>query len=275
MVNEPKPAPLFRLGLIGYPLGHSFSADYFNSKFKKTGIPGEYDLYPIADIENFITLIEKEKIIRGLNVTIPYKTSVIPYLDELSEDAAAIGAVNVVTVSRDEKDGENFHLKGYNTDWYGFMESLRPHVTPNMKKALILGTGGSSRAVAYALRNLGIDYDCVTRSKATDNLNGSRYYTYGELNDGIIKEHTLIVNTTPVGMFPDINARPAIPYEALTPGHLCFDLIYNPARTAFINAAEQAGAQVKNGLEMLHLQAEGTWTIIKRLLEQNPPKQDT
>lgn len=270
MVNgSSESAPLFRLGLIGYPLGHSFSADYFNSKFKELNIPGEYDLYPLEKVKDFLTLIAKDRTVRGLNVTIPYKQSVIPYLDELSEDAEGIGAVNVITVSRSNKADLKYRLKGYNTDWKAFRDSLIPYLNDGMNKALILGTGGSSRAVAYALKTLGLNVDFVSRKKRKS-TEESKCYTYEELTEEIVKDHLLIVNTTPLGMYPNTGDRPPIPYEALTADHLCYDLIYNPERTSFIKACSEYGAGVKNGLEMLHLQAEGTWKIIQDSLNEKP-----
>lgn len=266
MVNgSPESATLFRLGLIGYPLGHSFSAGYFNSKFKELNIPGAYYLYPLKKVEDFLTLIANDRTIIGLNVTIPYKQAVMPYLDELSEDAERIGAVNLITVIRNNESDGKYYLKGYNSDWTGFRDSLLPYLNDGMDKALILGTGGSSRAVAYALKTLGRKVDFVSRQKR-ESSEESTYYTYEELSEDIIRDHLLIINTTPLGMYPNTDACPPIPYKALTEEHLCYDLIYNPASTAFIKACSGNGAKVKNGLEMLHLQAEGTWKTIQETL---------
>lgn len=270
MVNESSDAPLFRLGLIGYPLGHSYSAEYFNSKFKELNIPGEYNLYPIADVKDVLTLLEKDRKIIGLNVTIPHKQTILPYLNELSEDAREIGAVNVVTARRDTESCDKLYLKGYNTDWIGFRNSLRQLLREDVTRALVLGTGGSSRAVAYALRRLGIKVDFVSRSRKHSLPDGARVCTYDELDENDIKAHLLIVNTTPVGMYPHTDERPQIPYEALTPEHLCFDLIYNPDETEFLKASAKAGAKVKNGLEMLHIQADETWKITQGIIENLP-----
>lgn len=241
-------------GLIGYPLGHSFSAKYFAEKFLIEDIHETYKLFPIPRIDNLEGLIIENPDLRGLNVTIPYKKSVMDYLNSISEDAKAIGAVNVVKISRQEKDRMPY-LSGYNTDWEGFSTSLRPLLRSNIKKALILGTGGASAAVAYALKRLGIEYAFVSRNAKDDAI------PYRLLDKDIISEHLLIVNTTPLGMYPDISSCPDIPYEFLTSSHICYDLVYNPEITEFMRKASLKGATVKNGLEMLFRQAELSWEI--------------
>lgn len=239
-------------GLIGYPLSHSFSKKYFTEKFSKENIPGcHYELFPLEDIGHFPELVRTHPDLAGLNVTIPYKQLVIPYLDELDQAAAAVGAVNTISVI-------NGKLKGYNTDVYGFELSLR-HLLSSGKnrpdKALVLGSGGAAQAVTFVLRKLNIDYKTVSRSSDKGN------FTYNDLNDKIIGEHLLIINTTPLGMSPNINNLPLIPYPSLGPEHFLFDLVYNPAVTAFLEKGKIAGAATSNGLEMLYLQAEKAWDI--------------
>lgn len=241
-------------GLIGYPLSHSFSAKYFAEKFLRENISETYKLFPIPRIDDLQNLINGNNDLKGLNVTIPYKRVVMDFLDEISEDAKTIGAVNVVKISRDGKD-EKAYLSGYNTDWEGFSTSLRPLLSSNIKKALILGTGGASAAVAYALNRLGIQYTFVSRN-AKDNA-----IAYSQLNKDLIAENLLIVNTTPLGMYPNISSCPDIPYEYLTGRHVCYDLVYNPETTEFMHRASRRGAIVKNGLEMLYRQAELSWEI--------------
>lgn len=236
--------------LIGKKLGHSFSADFFNKKFKEEGIPEHYELLPIPAISDFPKLLAEYPDLKGINVTIPYKQAVIPFLDELSEEAREIGAVNVIKVHRNDN---NVFLKGFNSDVIGFMESLKPLLRDDIKKALILGTGGASKAVAYVLKKLGIKYKFVSRSGKMGQ------YNYTELNEKIISENILIVNTTPLGMYPDMDSAPPIPYQFLTPAHVCYDLVYNPLMTEFMKRSEEKGAKVKNGIEMLRLQALASW----------------
>lgn len=237
-------------GLIGYPLGHSFSAGFFNDKFKREGIDEHYSLFPIENINELPVLIKEHPDLHGLNVTIPYKEKVIPFLSELSDDAREIGAVNVVAISDNGKI-----LKGYNSDAIGFRDSIKPLLKPDMKKALVLGTGGASKAVAYVLRNLGIDVRFVSRHKGEDN------FTYEDLTPEVISEYKVIVNTTPLGMWPKTESCPDIPYSLLTHSHLCYDLVYNPETTTFMRKSAEMGATVKNGLEMLHRQALAAWDI--------------
>ncbi len=241
-------------GLIGYPLGHSFSAQYFTEKFLREGLDECYKLFPIKDINSLSELVDGNKTLNGLNVTIPYKQAVIPFLDKISGDASEIGAVNVIKISRSE-NAAGTHLSGYNTDWKGFIESLEPMLHPHVKKALILGSGGASKAVVYGLKKRGIKPLIVSRSKNSGDM------TYDDIDKTIMSEHLLIVNTTPLGMFPETEAYPDIPYNFLTPDHICYDLIYNPEQTEFMHKSAAMGAEVKNGLEMLHIQAELSWKI--------------
>jgi shikimate dehydrogenase len=235
-------------GLIGFPLTHSFSPDYFAKKFSREGITDQiYKSFPLERIEDLPTLLKSEKL-SGLNVTIPYKESVIKYLDDIDSTAQSIGAVNCIKIT----DGK---LKGYNTDAVGFTDSLKAFLGNTKPQALILGTGGSSKAVAFSLDSLNIAYQFVSR------LSKDNCITYHDLTPDITSTHQLIINTTPIGMYPRINEAPDIPYEYLTAGHYLFDLIYNPEQTLFLRQGVRFGAHVKNGLEMLHLQAEKSWEI--------------
>lgn len=238
-----------RLGLIGFPLDHSFSQKYFTGKFSHEDIEGfSYDHFPHEHIEQLPELLREYPDIIGLNVTIPHKESVIPFLDELDEHAAAIGAVNTIQIA-------NNRLIGHNTDWIGFRDSLVPHLTPDIKQALVLGSGGSAKAVCYALNQLGVKFSTVSRSGKNDG------YLYEDLNAKIIAAHPLIVNCTPLGTFPEIDQFPPIPYPDLTPQHLLFDLVYNPACTQFMQKGLTVGARAVNGYEMLVGQAEAAWKI--------------
>lgn len=239
-------------GLIGYPLGHSFSEKFFTEKFQKENIHACYKLFPIENIQLFHEILEKNPTIEGLNVTIPYKEQIVPYLDELNKTAAEIGAVNVIKI---KKDVNQVKLIGYNSDIIGFEQSIRPLLTEHHKKALILGTGGASKGVAYVLKKLNIDYTFVSRNKNVD------CFTYEELNKEIINSHTLIVNCSPIGTYPNTEVCPNIPYEGLSKQHLLYDLIYNPEKTLFLKKGEMEGATIKNGLEMLHKQAISAWEI--------------
>jgi shikimate dehydrogenase len=239
-------------GLIGYPLSHSFSPDYFAQKFSKEGITdASYRLFPIENIDKLTELLSTEKNISGLNVTIPYKQQVIPFLDEIDETARFIGAVNTICISKSPK---GISLKGYNTDVIGVRESLKGH--EHHKHALILGNGGATKAVTYTLNQLGIKYTIVSRMlKENDQL------SYNQLSEKIIQENTLIINTTPLGMSPNINNCPPIPYQAIGTDHFIFDLIYNPDETLFMKKAKQNGAQILNGKLMLFSQAEASWQL--------------
>lgn len=237
-------------GLIGYPLEHSFSAKFFNKKFEDEGINEYYELFPIPRISDLGNLIASQPELRGLNVTIPYKEQILPLLSEIDYEAREIGAVNVVKIDKDSKK-----LKGFNTDAIGFRRSIEPLLNEDMTKALILGTGGASKAVAYILKTLGKDITFVSRKSSSFAI------SYDELSEDIISDNLIIINTTPLGMWPDIKKAPAIPYEYLTPRHLCFDLIYNPEITEFMRLSAQRGARVKNGMEMLYGQALAAWEI--------------
>lgn len=239
-------------GLIGHPLGHSFSKRFFNEKFQNEMIDAEYRNFDIDTIKSFPTIIEEHSNLRGLNVTIPYKELIIPYLDELSEDAQAIGAVNVIKISRNH---EGVHLKGYNSDVIGFTDSIRPLLKPFHKKALILGTGGASKAIRYGLYKLGIETCFVSRRPKEGML------TYSDLTADIMAEYTVIVNCSPVGMFPHTDERPDLPYQLIGSHHILYDLVYNPDETLFMKSGKEQGATTKNGLEMLILQARAGWNF--------------
>ena len=241
-----------KYGLIGYPLKHSFSIGYFNEKFKSEGIDAEYINFEIPDIKDFTAIIDQNPNLCGLNVTIPYKEQVIPFLDELDKDTAAIGAVNVIKIIRQKG---KVKLVGYNSDIIGFSQSIKPLLKEHHKKALILGAGGAAKAIFHGLKNLGVEGTYVSRTKEPGKL------IYEELTPEIMAENTIIVNCTPVGMFPNDAFCPDIPYELLTPHHLLYDLIYNPDTTLFMKKGAQKGAKTKNGLEMLLLQAFAGWEI--------------
>lgn len=244
---------MIKLGLIGYPLGHSFSKNYYLSKFQSENIKHiDYDLYPLEDIQNFPEIFSNELNFKGLNVTIPHKVTVIPFLHELSEEASAIGAVNCITIKQNDN---NFVLKGFNTDAFGFENSLKPLLKNFHKKALVLGNGGAAKAVLYTLKKLNIPYQIVSRTKENGDI------TYSDLNEQIIKDHQLIINCSPVGTFPKVEECPSLPYEAISDTHLLYDLIYNPEETLFLKKGKQNGATIKNGYEMLILQAEKNWEI--------------
>lgn len=243
-------------GLIGFPLKHSFSARFFSEKFARENIDAEYLNFEIEDITELRRVILFNPSLRGLNVTIPYKEQVIPFLHTLSPEAEEIGAVNVIRVARQPGEMYNYHLTGYNTDYIGFRESLRPLLRNEIHTdALILGTGGASKAVAQALKDLQITYRFVSRTPAEGR------HSYDELTSEIINTHKLIVNASPVGTFPQIEQCPAIPYEALSPNHLLYDLVYNPTETLFLRKGKAMGATTHNGKEMLELQAEAAWKI--------------
>lgn len=242
-----------KYGLIGYPLKHSFSIGYFNEKFRSEGVDAEYVNFEIPSINDFMEVIEENPNLSGLNVTIPYKEQVIPFLDSLDPDTAKIGAVNVIKIIRQPKG--KVKLVGYNSDIIGFTQSIQPLLLPSHKKALLLGTGGASKAVFHGLKNLGIESVFVSRTHKPDML------TYEELTPEVMAEYTVIVNCTPVGMYPKVDFCPNIPYEYLTPNHLLYDLLYNPNVTLFMKKGEERGAITKNGLEMLLLQAFAAWEI--------------
>ncbi|MCF8231384.1 MAG: shikimate dehydrogenase [Bacteroidales bacterium] len=242
-----------RFGLVGYPLTHSFSPDYFSKKFKKENIDATYELYPLKRIDLLPGLLQKNPSLEGLNVTIPFKEAVIRYVDDISREAYESGAVNTLKITGKTP---KIHLKGFNTDVYGFRESLQNFIAGRKAlKALVLGSGGASAAVAWVLEQLGIAWHIVSRSPKPG------MYAYEDLNKAIMQEHLLIINTTPLGMSPATDKQPPIPYQHLTKRHLCYDLIYNPSKTSFLVSGEKKGAAIKNGLEMLQLQAEKSWEI--------------
>jgi shikimate dehydrogenase len=244
-------------GLIGYPLIHSFSRTYFNQKFEAENINARYENFEIPSIDVLPSLLESHPAISGMNVTIPYKEKVIPYLDDIDPLAARAGAVNVIKIIPGKKGKllDNKRLVGCNSDVAGFTDSIRPLITDDRRKALVLGTGGASKAVCVGLDMLDVKPQLVSRTKRPGML------TYDELTPELMAEYKVIVNTTPLGMYPHMDEAPNIPYEALTPAHLCYDLLYNPDVTLFMRKAAEHGAEVKNGLEMLLLQAFLSWEI--------------
>jgi shikimate dehydrogenase len=254
-----------KYGIIGYPLAHSFSLDYFKEKFKKERLEDcEYQAFPIQNISDLSDIIKNNPDLCGLNVTHPHKIGVIYYMDKLDEAAREIDAVNCIKIINNrpvtsffsgELSSMKVRLEGYNTDAYGFEQSLKPLLKRHHQKALILGDGGASRAVAYVLRKLGIEYYIVSRRAR------NKQVAYQELNADIMAEHLLIINTTPLGTFPETEACAAIPYEFITGKHLAYDLVYNPTESEFLKRAKAQGAEIKNGLEMLHIQAEKAWEI--------------
>ncbi len=231
-----------QFGIIGYPLEHSFSAQHFNEKFVREGIDAYYEVYPLLSITEFPALV-RQKDFLGFNVTYPYKESIIPYLDALDDTAQAIGAVNVIAY-------KNGQWIGHNTDMLGFMQSC----PKEYKSALILGTGGAAKAVAYALNKLDIAYLFVSRAS-------KKGLTYEQINEAILAEHQLIINCTPLGMYPNMENYPPIPYHLLTTHHFLYDVIYNPAKTRFLASGEKYGARTQNGLKMLYEQADAAWNI--------------
>lgn len=243
-----------KLGLIGYPLSHSFSKEYFTQKFVKEHISDcLYNNYPIEDIGMLSDLINSEPELVGLNVTIPYKRAVIRFLNEIDRDAEEIGAVNTIFIQR---TGNTSKLKGYNTDVFGFERPLLKVLNPIHKTALILGTGGASRAVAWILEKHKIDYKYVSRNPANSDI-----LSYKDLDKNNIGDFKIIINTSPVGMYPDVESSPDLPYDGLTNEHILYDLIYNPEQTKFLRLGAQKKAITINGLPMLYLQAEKSWEI--------------
>jgi len=246
-----------KYGLIGYPLSHSFSKRYFTEKFEKENIMGsQYELFPIENIDALPTLLKENQELCGLNVTVPHKIGVLNYLDRVESGAKAAGAVNCIRIGQKNVNAKHdFMLEGYNTDIYGFEMSLKPLLKEYHDEALVLGDGGAAKAVKCVLEELGIRYKLVTRKPAPGNL------LFNELKPHHIARHKLIINTTPVGMSPNIDECPPVPYEAITGEHLLYDLIYNPAETLFLKKGAEKGAVIKNGYEMLVLQAEKSWEI--------------
>ncbi len=245
-----------KFGLIGYPLSHSFSQGFFTEKFKVENILDvDYANYPIPNIHDFSTLW-KDQNLEGLNITIPYKKEVIPFLQHPSLVVKTIHACNCIR----RYDNE---LYGYNTDVIGFQKSLMPYLKSQHTNALILGTGGAAAAVEWVMQQLNIHYKFVSRNTLYSNkeANQSNVIGYDQLTDSIIEQHTLIINTSPVGMYPNVNETPAIPFEAISSQHHLFDLIYNPSETLFLSKGKAKGATIQNGLEMLHIQAAESWKI--------------
>lgn len=242
---------MHKLGLLGKNISYSFSRNYFKNKFEKENITGvSYENFDIETISSFPEIIKNTEGLKGLNVTIPYKEDVIHYLNKLNKKAKAIGAVNTIKITKKGK------LVGYNTDCYGFINSLKPLLKKYHKKALVLGTGGASKAVIYTLKEKGIKCHYVSRTASK-----KVKYTYGDLNEAIISKYQIIVNCTPLGTFPNIEDCPNIPYEGITKKHILFDLIYNPEETKFLRLGREKGATTINGLKMLKLQAEKAWSI--------------
>ncbi len=237
-----------QFGLIGKSLKHSFSARFFNEKFAKENNQANYELFELATVSEFESLI-KSNDFSGLNVTIPYKESIIPFLDEISEEAKIIGAVNCIAF----KNGKTI---GYNTDAFGFHQSVKPFLTNLHEKALIFGNGGASKAVSYIFNKIGIDCIYIVRNPKND-----YEFSFSEVNQYMLNACKLLVNCTPVGTFPDVNECFDIPFEFLTDEHLCIDLIYNPEKTLFLQKAEENGASILNGNSMLHEQALKSWEI--------------
>ncbi|MDR0682565.1 MAG: shikimate dehydrogenase [Dysgonamonadaceae bacterium] len=238
-------------GLIGYPLRHSSSMGFFNDKFEAEKIDAEYLNFEIPSIEEFEAILKNHPDLKGLNVTIPYKEQVIPYLGQMSENAKSIGAVNVIKIDRIKG---KIKLTGFNSDIIGFQGSIEPMLENHHQRALILGTGGSAKAIFYGLKHLDIIPSFVSREKKAENI-----LNYNELTPEIIHSNTIIVNCTPVGMWPRVDECPNIPYEWITEKHLLYDLLYNPDETLFMKLGKERGAKVKNGLEMLLLQAFASW----------------
>jgi shikimate dehydrogenase len=241
-------------GLIGFPLGHSWSKKYFEQKFRDENINyASYELFPIKNPGEIRTMAEKHPELNGINVTIPYKTTIIPFLDDLDSVAREVNAVNTIRIQRSEI---GIRLEGYNTDVSGFGESVKPLLRSHHRSAMILGTGGAAKAAAWVFAKLGIDFMFVSRTPNDDYQLG-----YHELSEHLFEKFTVIVNATPLGMAPHVDSMPPLPYHHLSTHHLLFDMVYNPSETKFLAEGRKYGAEVKNGLEMLHLQAEKAWEI--------------
>ena len=237
-------------GLIGYPLGHSFSKQYFSEKFAREKIDAAYETFPIADINEFPALLKAHPDLKGLSVTIPYKEQVLKFITEFSDEVKHIGATNSIKIDDDK-------LVAFNTDMVGFRQSFIKLLKPHNKKALILGTGGAAKAVQYVLQKLGIDFLLVTRSEELK----IGFINYAMINETIMNESNIIINCSPVGMMPNEHTFPDIPYHLITPQHYLYDLVYKPAKTIFLQRGEEHGATVQNGYEMLIIQAEESWKI--------------
>ena len=240
-----------KYGLIGFPLGHSFSISYFNQRFQDEGIDAVYENYEIPNIDALAEILDSNPELKGLNVTIPYKEKVVPFLDSISPEARAIGAVNVIRVTH---RGNKTELKGFNSDVIGFTKSIEPMLDKKWhQKALILGTGGASKAINFGLKSLGLETVFVSRYERPDTIQ------YERITPEVIKEYNVIVNCTPLGMYPKTDECPNLPYEAMDNHTILYDLIYNPDQTLFMRKGAEYGAEVKNGLEMLLLQAFASW----------------
>jgi len=242
-----------KYGLLGYPLTHSFSKRYFTERFEKENIESTYENFEIDSITKFPDVVKNNPEVIGFNVTIPYKEQVIPYLDELNDSAREIQAVNTIRVTRTE---DGIHLKGFNTDTYGFETSLKPFLKEHHKKALILGTGGASKALKYVLNKLGIEYISASIEELKENE-----IRYEDIDEQMMAERLLIINATPLGTYPKVDTYANIPYEFITDKHLLFDLVYNPEVTQFLAKGKEKGASIKNGYEMLLLQAQRSYEI--------------
>jgi len=245
-----------KFGLVGFPLSHSFSKKYFTEKFEREKLADcIYELFPLTNIDQLEGLISGTTELTGLNITVPYKKKVLPIIDELDSSAIEAGAVNCIKINR--SFGNKVELQGYNTDLFGFRQSIKPFLESKHEKALILGTGGSSGAVEAVLKKIGIECFFVTRKE----LQSDHHLKYDEINEGVINACKLIVNTTPLGMFPDIDKFPAIPYQYISSDHLLYDLVYNPTETQFLKFGKKQGAVTINGMTMLQQQAEKSWEI--------------
>lgn len=243
-----------KFGLVGYPLTHSWSKKYFQEKFNNKNInDASYELYPINSVENIFRLIFNDKSIVGLNVTIPYKEKIIPFLNEFSDEVKKTKAANTLKIEHYE---DEVSIKAYNTDVFGFEESIKDVLDSGLKNVLVLGTGGASKAVVHVLNKYGTDYTLVSRLKKN-----SKTIIYHELNPAVISKFDMIVNTTPVGMYPNSGEKPQVPYHALGSDQILYDLVYNPEKSLFLKEGEKKGCKTFNGLKMLHLQAEKSWEI--------------
>ena len=238
-----------QFGLIGFPLAHSFSKKYFTEKFEREGLKDcSYENFPLPSVQELKKILDDHKDLQGLNVTIPYKESVLQFLDDANELVRKTGACNCIKITGKK-------LTGYNTDVIGFEKSLQTMLQPSHKNALILGTGGSAKAVEFVLKKLDISYKYVSRKPSV------KQFSYEQLTSSVIEKHTLIINTTPLGMYPNVTQAAPIPYNAITKDHFLFDLIYNPEKTLFLQKGEQQGATIQNGYDMLVCQAEESWRI--------------
>lgn len=241
-------------GLIGYPLGHAYSQKYFTKKFEELGIcDSKYTLFPISEIHKITNIISSHVNLCGLNVTTPYKELVIPFLHDLDPIVIKLGTVNVINITRTE---DSFFLKGYNTDIFGLEKTFKSLNFPEVSKALIFGSGGSGKTTAYVLDKIGIPYTVVSR-----NPYSLKQLSYRDINEAVIKNHNIIINASPIGMYPKIDMCPDIPYNYITAEHICFDLVYNPAETLFLKKCSESGAKTVNGLTMLYEQADIAWKI--------------